>query len=103
MLDFVQFHLIFCIQKTNYLFVCAFLARRARQFYRMRETTLCDICEGSDCSDTCQVRASQQRSPKSAFDDEGEEATVMQTDGSESIDSSILILVTSLMFQFLTM
>lgn len=66
----------------------------------MKETTLCDICEGSDCSDTCQVRASEQRRPKSAFDDEGEEATVMETDGSESINSSILILVTSLLFHF---
>lgn len=43
------------------------LARRSRQFYRMREITLCDICEAADCSDTCQVRASGQRSPKSAF------------------------------------
>lgn len=36
-------------------------ARRARQFYRMRGITLCDICEGSDCSESCQIRALGQR------------------------------------------
>lgn len=39
----------------------------------MHEITLCDICEGSDCSDTCVVRASEQRSAKSAFDDDESE------------------------------
>lgn len=47
-----------------------FAARRARQFYRMRETTLCDICEGNDCGDNCEIRASEQRSVKSAFGDD---------------------------------
>lgn len=93
---------LFMFDLFQFIFVY-FLARRARQFYRMRETTLCDICEGSDCSDTCQVRASQQRSPKSAFDDEGEEARVTETSGSQSIFNSILILVTSVAIHFLTM
>lgn len=34
----------------------------------MREITLCDICEGAECGDACEIRASKQRSAKSAFD-----------------------------------
>lgn len=64
------------------------LARRARQFYRMREITLCDICEGADCSDTCQVRASGQRSPKSAFGNGDDELRAFAT--SSALASSIL-------------
>lgn len=73
-----------------------FKARRARQFYRMHETTLCDICEGSDCSETCQVRASERRSPKSAFDDE-EEGRVMETSSTNEISviSVTLIIIAS--------
>ncbi|XP_055295249.1 thioester-containing protein 1 allele R1-like isoform X3 [Sitodiplosis mosellana] len=80
-------------------------SRRARQFYRMRETTLCDICEGSDCSDTCQIRASQQRSSNGSFDSyfEGEErARVMETSNSPTIYSSTLVLVASLLLTYLT-
>lgn len=86
-------------------FIFKKLARRARQFYRMRETTLCDICEGSDCSDTCQIRASQQRSPdfESYFEDE-ERARVMETSHCPTIyNSSTLVLVASLLFTYLTM
>lgn len=28
----------------------------------MRETSLCDICEGSDCDKNCEIRASKQKS-----------------------------------------
>lgn len=70
----------------------------------MRETTLCDICEGSDCSDTCQIRASQQRSSDFESYFEGEElATVMETSQSTTIYSSTLVLVASLLFTYLTM
>ena len=83
-----------------------FSARRARQFYRMRETTLCDICEGSDCSETCQIRASQQRSANgSDFESyfEGEErARVMETSHSITIYSSTLVLIASVLFVRLT-
>lgn len=44
-------------------------ARRARQFYRMKQTTLCDICEGSDCNENCQIRALKQESAPSIFEE----------------------------------
>lgn len=78
------------------------LARRARQFYRMREATLCDICEGSDCSDTCQIRPSQQRSAKSAFDDEEQIARITPTSHSIAIHSSQFILVAACFFNYFT-
>lgn len=68
----------------------------------MREATLCDICEGSDCSDTCQIRASQQRSAKSAFDDEEQIARITPTSHSTAIHSSALILVATCLFNYLT-
>ncbi|XP_031630826.1 CD109 antigen-like isoform X2 [Contarinia nasturtii] len=77
-------------------------SRRARQFYKMRETTLCDICEGSDCSDTCQIRASQQRSYESSLLDDEEYARVMETSNSQSLYVSEIILVVSLLSTFLT-
>lgn len=77
------------------------LARRARQFYRMREASLCDICEGSDCSDTCQIRASQQRSGKSAFDDEEQIAHITETSASTPIYNSTVILVATFLFSYL--
>lgn len=39
----------------------------------MREVTLCDICEGTDCSDTCEIRASGQQRSKSELRDDREE------------------------------
>lgn len=78
------------------------VARRARMFYKMREATLCDICEGSDCSDTCQIRPSKQRSEKSAFDDEEEVARVTQTSHSSAIQNSMYILVASFLLKYLT-
>lgn len=30
-----------------------FIARRARVFYEAQTATLCDICEGEQCGDTC--------------------------------------------------
>lgn len=82
--------------------ICIRLARRARQFYRMRETTLCDICEGADCSDTCEIRASQQRSAKSLFDEE-ETARVMETSHANITSGSIFILVASCILTYLTL
>lgn len=38
-----------------------FVARQARTFYKLPETTLCDICEGDDCGDSCTIRAEEQR------------------------------------------
>lgn len=63
----------------------------------MRETTLCDICEGSDCNETCRIQASGQRSPKSAFDDE-EVGRVMETSGVGQISViwGLLIILTLL-------
>lgn len=36
-----------------------FLARKATQFYRVPESTLCDICEGDDCGESCQPKAQE--------------------------------------------
>lgn len=72
-------------------------------FYKMREATLCDICEGSDCSDTCQIRASKQRSEtSSAFDDEEQIARVTPTDHSSRIENSIYLLVATILLKYLT-
>lgn len=97
-LIFIKFKHLFSFFIFNFTF---FAARRARQFYKMRETTLCDICEGSDCSDTCEIRASKQRSYDSLFDDE-EFAKVMETSNSQSIYVSNIILVVCLFFTILT-
>ncbi|EFA04694.1 CD109 antigen-like Protein [Tribolium castaneum] len=35
-------------------------SRRARQFYRSRTSTLCDICEDEDCGDICTSKANPQ-------------------------------------------
>lgn len=72
-------------------------------FYKMREATLCDICEGKDCSDTCQIRPLKQRSEKSAFDDEEEIARVTPTSHSPMIQNSIFILVATIfLLKYLT-
>ena len=83
------------------MFFFVILARRARMFYKMREATLCDICEGSDCSDTCEIRASKQRSETSVFDDEEQTARVEQTSHSSTIQNSINILVATFLLKYL--
>lgn len=92
-LKFIQ---IFCFRFFH------IVARRARMFYKMREATLCDICEGTDCSDTCQIRASKQRSGTSAFDDEEQIARVTPTSHSSTIQNSIFILVATFSLKYLT-
>lgn len=34
------------------------LARRAREFYNVQQSTLCDICEGVECDKTCKNESS---------------------------------------------
>lgn len=70
-------------------------------FYKMREATLCDICEGSDCSDTCQVRASRQRSETSAFDDQEQIARITPTSHSTTLQNSAFILVAIYLLNYL--
>lgn len=41
---------------------CKNTARRARMFYKTAETTLCDICEGAECDESCKIQAAEQRS-----------------------------------------
>ncbi|XP_055710660.1 thioester-containing protein 1 allele R1-like isoform X3 [Phlebotomus papatasi] len=46
-------------------------ARRARMFYSANPASLCDICEGDDCGDSCTPKAQQQtldREPESPLD-----------------------------------
>lgn len=31
-------------------------------FYNTEETSLCDICEGEDCNESCKIHAAEQRS-----------------------------------------
>lgn len=33
-------------------------------FYRAQQSTLCDICEGTDCGDTCTAKTAEQRAEK---------------------------------------
>lgn len=33
-------------------------------FYKAQQSTLCDICEGSDCGDTCTAKTAEQRAEK---------------------------------------
>lgn len=35
----------------------------------MKQTTLCDICEGTDCTENCQIRASKQEAAPSLFEE----------------------------------
>lgn len=38
-------------------------------FYNTEQTSLCDICEGEDCHESCKIHASKQRSGDSSDDD----------------------------------
>lgn len=64
----------------------------------MREITLCDICEGSDCSDTCSVRASEQRSAKSAFDGDESESRAFANSSAYAKSTFNLIIFTIIVF-----
>lgn len=96
---YVFFHFVESNQKLIPLFSAA---RRARQFYRMRETSLCDICEGSDCDKNCEIRASEQ---KSFFENiEKETGTVSgrsQSHSSIKTASSVLLMVTTTIWFYL--
>lgn len=52
------------------------IARRAREFYNVQQSTLCDICEGVECDDICKKSSSV-----------GEETTTIS---SESVSNSTL-------------
>lgn len=84
-------------ERNKHSFSYLISARRARQFYRMRETSLCDICEGSDCDKNCKIRASEQ---KSFFDSIEKEAEIVSgrsqaTNAITSATSAIWIVLTA--------
>lgn len=71
-------------------FLRRILARRARIFYRGPRATLCDICEGEDCGDTCEAAFRAQKSLINSEDDDNDKSTSTLT------RSVLLILLTSL-------
>lgn len=69
----------------------------------MRETSLCDICEGSDCDKNCEIRASEQ---KSFFENiEKETGTVSGRSQAHStinlVSNAVLIATTSMILFYL--
>lgn len=46
-------HILIFLAFLQCNFLILLLARRARAFYEPRVATLCDICEGEDCSTAC--------------------------------------------------
>lgn len=73
-------------------FLRRILARRARIFYRGPRATLCDICEGEDCGDTCEAAFRAQKSLINSEDDDDDNDKSTST----LTRSVLLILLTSL-------
>ncbi|XP_055684022.1 thioester-containing protein 1 allele R1-like isoform X2 [Lutzomyia longipalpis] len=74
-------------------------ARRARQFYSANPASLCDICEGDDCGDSCTPKAQQQtsgREPGSPLDNPSAVGAA-----SAILNSFAVLIVCSLLARFL--
>ncbi|XP_059619137.1 CD109 antigen-like isoform X4 [Phlebotomus argentipes] len=73
-------------------------ARRARMFYSANPASLCDICEGDDCGQSCTPQAQQQTSdkePGSPLDRPG------PVGSSSKVESLIYLVLGSLITRFL--
>lgn len=66
----------------------------------MKQTTLCDICEGSDCTENCQIRASKQEAAPSLFEEI--EASAKNIPGKSGAASARSIELLTILTLFLT-
>lgn len=60
-----KLRVVFTLKQDVTAFLLVFSAQKSRVFYEAPHAALCDICEGSDCGDTCTIKAEQQRSSDS--------------------------------------
>lgn len=68
------------------------LARRATQFYRGKQTNLCDICEGEDCSEACKIRTAKRISERSESSQPNDSKSSSK-DHSNQLSSPVTILI----------
>lgn len=64
------------------------LARRARMFYQVHKSSLCDICEGDDCKEKCTARAEPQIKADTTRDNRDEQLSKSST---STITGSVLL------------
>jgi hypothetical protein len=78
------------------IFYRNFPARRASQFYKAKQSDLCDICEGDECGEACKIKAQKrvsERSGRSQLDDSAAEKSEKGSSSKISSPLTILILI----------
>lgn len=62
-------------------------------FYRAQQSTLCDICEGSDCGDSCTAKTAEQRAerPEETLEEFANKKLADVTNDGFSIAASVIL------------